>query len=107
MTNEMSTKTQLKCDYFILGARLEPQQSEAFYVPVIVLTSSIFAALVTATTSSPASYENNTTWLFVHIMVICQCWFNGEECATDREGCVMIDVKRKIDVPDETICINE
>jgi len=40
-------------------------------------------------------------------MVIYQRWFSGEECATDREGCVMIDVKRKIDVPDGAICIDE
>lgn len=40
-------------------------------------------------------------------MVICQRWFNAKECATDREGCVMINVRRKIDVPDGAICINE
>lgn len=89
------------------GARLKPQQSESFYILIVVLTSFIFTALVTAATSSPASYENNTTWLFVRIMVIYQCWFNAEECATDREGCVIIDVKCKIDVPDGAICINE
>lgn len=34
------------------------------------------------------------------IMIICQRWFNAEECsrASDREGCVMIDVRHKIDV---------
>jgi len=65
--------------------------------------------MTTTTFASPISlmfYENNATWLYAldYLPALIQ-W--KEMRASDREGCAMIDVRRKIDVPDIVICMNE
>lgn len=58
--------------------------------------------MTTTTFASPISlmfYENNAAWLYAldYLPALIQ-W--KEMRANDREGCAMIDVRRKIDIPD-------